>query len=190
MVFYQSSDWSRCLTTLAEVEGLQTRITPKLICLKIKVLYNLFRQSPSTYQAVLTIAFSEFEPIASVSEQRDEIKALQNQFNEQIQQIALQKTRETKIAQLYQQAEGFYEDDRLTDCVASLNELETFLGSSTPKTLYLKIKALSALSEQDTTNKSELERAISCYIQLTETQTSPAPKLAEVKSIQAQWKTR
>lgn len=184
---FNTNNWVECVTLLTQTDTILIEPSTKIVYLKIKSLYPLFQNSPS-YQPLLETAFTAFEQINTVNsltdEQRKEMQILQIQFTERVRQMEIEKARKAKIAQMYQKAEQFYEDDYLESCIRQLDELESFLGAPNGKTLYMKIKALHPKYEDNSINIAEFEKLIAQFFQTIEGKPYPIQKQKEIQQLQ------
>lgn len=87
------------------------------------------------------------------------------------------------IADIYQRASQFYEEDKFQECLTLLTRAETINSGVDPKLLYLKIKARHSLYQQDKTQRAELVKEINSFNETVAKQPYAAEKVREIVAL-------
>ncbi|MGM9510345.1 formylglycine-generating enzyme family protein [Larkinella sp. GY13] len=90
----------------------------------------------------------------------------------------------TLIADLYQRASQFYEEDKLTECLTLLEKAEQLASAPDAKILYLKIKTLQPLAGQNGQFAAALEKSFSQFFEVAKQQNYPPAKIQEISNLQ------
>lgn len=90
------------------------------------------------------------------------------------------------ITDLYQRASQFYEEDKLVECLTLLEKAEQLSSTLDAKILYLKIKSLQPLTDQNGQFAAALEKSFSQFFEVAKQQNYPSTKIQEISNLQQQ----
>lgn len=88
------------------------------------------------------------------------------------------------LADIYQRASTFYEQDKFAECLTLLERAETLAGEPDAKILYLKIKVLSPLVQKEEKYANALEKSISTFMTVANEQSYDPEKVQEIVELQ------
>lgn len=186
---YEKNSFVESYKLLTSIDTLVREPDAQILYLKIKTLYPLFTTS-ATYKADIKSAFSQFTNRVRIqnfpTDKKQEIADLETNYLEKIKQIEAENAKKNELARLYKKAEQLYEEDKLIDCIAQLEQLENFMGKPDAKVLYLKIKALQPLIRQGETYKIAFEKSLPVFFETAKIQNYTPLKIQEISSIQQQ----